>query len=889
MAEAVVRCLRCITNATVGRRKKQALILYLIGLTFCLVLYYKYKMPKELYERKEDWLIRKEMDSKITAFKMSLKERWTEVRPELKQMTLKPIRKPEKPSAVAKPSAVMKPTTTVTKTQIARTKAPPVLARNVDCANKPQSEYLFCKFGADPMQRALDLVSRLTTEELINQTSNKASAIPRLGIKDYNWRSNCLHGWSESKGKWREDLKWTVFPAPIALAATFDADLVRTIGGITATEGRALHNEMLRTLNGSSREAAGLNCFSPNVNLLRDPRWGRAQETFGEDPYLISVLGTAYTRGLQEGPDKKYLLVASCAKHFAVHSGPEDLRYQFVSSVSMHDLYDTYLPAFRSQVMGAKVSQVMPAYSGLRCYKQTDGAPDVANPFLLKTLLREEFQAPNISVCSDFDALEFIITQRAYVMSFQEAAGLSMNASTDIDLGDDLVYTNYLQIALTQNLVTLDTIKKAVTRSILLRMRLGDFDPPSKVIYQSIDKNSIDTQFNRETNLKAAQESIVLLKNTEKALPLDKTKLKNLVILGPNAFDPGTQLSSYEGIPAFTMSVYEGILEAVKNSNITLGQAFGCNNVRCESSYTYEYVLRLVSDAEYVIMVMGLKDGVVEGESTDRVQTMCDGETMPLLGLPGCQRNFVEAVAQMKKVILVLFNGGPVSIPNLLHNHNVVGIIEAFYPGGFGGAAVADVLFGNYNPSGKMPVSVYESEIDLPLFTNYDMNAPPGRTYRYSSRKPLIPFGFGLSYADFKYKNLTLVPELLNACDSLLVNVTLQNESPQRAGEEIVQVYLVPVNISLPKYFTPLNELIGFRRISLSPKQTGSVLFTINAYLLSLVNADGDRYLYPGVYLIQLGLTDYHLKHLFTLRTATGQPVNIATCKGVPACITCEP
>ena len=272
---------------------------------------------------------------------------------------------------------------------------------SVDCQSKPQSDMPFCDTSKSFMDRAVDLVSRMTTAEKIGQTSTIAPAIPRFGIKDYNWRSNCVHGWTSSGGHWPSDLKWTVFPAPMGLGATFDADLVMKVGQATSDEGRALHNEMLVMNNGSSTEAAALNCFSPNVNLLRDPRWGRAEETFGEDPYLLSVIGSAYTRGLQEGDNKKYIKIAASPKHYAVHSGPDDIRKYFVANVSLHDLYDTYLPAFKSQVMGAKASQVMPAYSGIQCKYQPDGAPDAANPFLLKTVLREQFNAPNISTCAD--------------------------------------------------------------------------------------------------------------------------------------------------------------------------------------------------------------------------------------------------------------------------------------------------------------------------------------------------------------------------------------------------------------------------------------------------------------------------------------------------------
>ncbi len=888
LEETARECLRCVANTTIGRRKKQAIALYVIILSFFAVLYVKYRIPRELYQRKEEWVIKKEMESKIMAFKLSLKERWsTDTTP----VQMVPI-----PTAAQTPQHVERKTSlpplnksSSTVTQQKKSNNRQHTFPNVYCTRRPQSEYLYCQHDTDPMKRALDLVNRLTIKELIDQTYSQAPAIPRLKIKGYNWRSNCLHGWSQSKGKWTDNLKWTVFPAPIGLAATFDVNLVRDVAKITATEGRALHNEMLLTYRGSSTEAAGLNCFSPNINLLRDPRWGRAQETFGEDPFLISVLGTAYTRGLQEGPDDRYLLVASCAKHFAVHSGPENLRYSFISDVSMHDLYDTYLPAFRSLVMGAKVSQIMPAYSSLRCEKQVDGAPNVANPFLLKSLLREEFRAPNISVCSDFGALEYMVTHRAFTSEFPLAAALSMNATNDIDLGNDLVYPNYLKIALQQGLVSLDTIKNAVTRSFYLRIRLGDFDPPSKVPYQLINRSHLNTDTGKEINLRAARESIVLLKNANRSLPIDRTNIKHLVVMGPNAFNPGVLLSNYEGLPAYSYSVFNGIVNAMKSYNVTIQHSFGCDNIRCETIFSNQLVRSQVAGADYVVMVMGLQDNNMEGESIDRVRTTCDDIPVPLLGLPGCQTSLVEMVSQISKVILVLVNGGALSTPKLFDNPNVVGIVEAFYPGAYGGVAVADVIFGDYNPSGKMPATVYESEHHLPAFTNYHMNVLLGRTYKYFKNKPLVPFGFGLSYADFVYKNLTVKPEVLTACSPLEVKVSVGNASPKWPGDEVVQVYLVPLNISLPEALTPLSKLVAFNRTSLKPGQTNIVSFVINAYMLSLVDVGGDRYLYPGMYQIQLGVAEnYHLKQKFEMQSPSRKPERITACHGIPECMTCE-
>ena len=751
---------------------------------------------------------------------------------------------------------------------------------SVDCSSLPQSNYLFCQAGADPMQRAVDLVSRLSLDEVIAQTSTIAPAIPRLGIKDYNWRSNCLHGWSLSGGHWDEGLRWTVFPAPVGLGATFDPDLLRAVADVTGTEGRALHNEMLATHNGSSTEAAGLNCFAPNVNLFRDPRWGRGQETFGEDPYLISVIGKAYTLGLQRGlqdedGQSEYLKIAACAKHFAVHSGPEETRLEFAPNVSLHDLYDTYLPAFKSQVMGANVSQVMPAYSGLNCSMQNDSAPDAANTFLLKTVLRKEFSGTNVSVCSDNGGVSAVYANHHYVSSVEMAAAVCMNASTDLDLGYDLVYSQNLKSAVTQGLVDEDTIRQSVTRSFYLRMRVGDFDPVSRVPYQRLDKTSLDTSYNQAINLRAARESIVLLKKTK--LPLNDAGVKRVAVIGPNANNTKVMLSNYEGIPSGVVTVLQGIQNYLTNSSATVKYAEGCD-VLCPNKLNFTGALTIARQADHVIMVVGLSDDV-EGENHDRKQTTCEGHQVPLLGLPGCQLALVESIADIApNVVVVLINGGPLSIQTLQQHDGVVGIIEAFYPGAVGGTAVADVIFGKYNPGGRLPVSVHPSVVDLPPVDSYDMATPPGRTYRYSTLTPVYPFGFGLSYSDFVYSDLK-APSILEPGMDIVATVLVENISPVMGGDEVVMVYLRTSQENVRRYqFLPMTRLVWFRRYHLPPKAKQPVPISITPYLISMVGGDGVQYTYPGVYTLVVGGVETDV-------TITGEvPV---VCTNAPQCMVC--
>ena len=755
---------------------------------------------------------------------------------------------------------------------------------SVDCQSKPQSDMPFCDTSKSFMERAVDLVSRLTTAEKISQTSTIAPAIPRFGIKDYNWRSNCVHGWTSSGGHWPSDLKWTVFPAPMGLAATFDADLVLKVGQATADEGRALHNEMLVTNNGSSTEAAALNCFSPNVNLVRDPRWGRAEETFGEDPYVLSVIGSAYTRGLQEGDNGKYMKVAACPKHYAVHNGPDNDRSHFVANTSLHDLYDTYLPAFKSQVMGAKAAQVMPAYSGVRCKYQPDGAPDAANPFLLKTVLREQFNAPNISTCSDNGGVREVYATHKYVATAELAAAVCMNATNDLDLGHDQVYSQNLQKALDDKYVQEQTITDAVVRSFYLRMMLGDFDPPSMVPYQLIDKSHLDTPQTQALNLQAARESIVLLKNAKNGLPLDPKSIKNIAVVGPHGNATHTPLSNYAGIPSKVVSPLEGIQKQLSGATVNFSE--GCSSPKCSDTSKFKDALDIVHSADVVVMVMGI-DGSIEGEGHDRVGSSCNGKSIDVLQLPGCQNEFIQQVTALNsKVILVLMNGGPISLTNeVLGDDKIIAIIDTFYPGALGGTAIADVLFGNYNPGGRMPVTTFLSSDEIPPSVDYNMTTPPGRTHRYYTGTPQFRFGYGLSYTSFEYSKLAVDSTTVNPCDSVKVTVSVENTG-KLAGDEVIQIYLAPPKSS-DKPFFPNVQLVSFNRVNIKPGESHTATFELNPYLLSLVDEDGEHKIFPGDYTVlsanQPG--DDMLKATLTISGTA--PVKTSTCSSSPQCFTC--
>ena len=764
---------------------------------------------------------------------------------------------------------------------------------SVDCKSQPQASYPFCNPSLSAEERASDLVQRLSTEELIAQTSSIAPAIPRLGIKDYNWRSNCRHGWSASGGHWTSNLKWTVFPAPIGLGATFDPELVQKVGAITADEGRALHNEMLASFNGSSTEAAGLNCFSPIFNLIRDPRWGRISESFSEDPYLLSVIGAAHTIGIQGSTESKYLKIASSAPMYVVHSGPDNIRADFVAQTSIHDFYDSYVEAFKSQVYAGQVAQVMAAYSGLKCSKSPDGAPDAANSFLLQDVLRSEFEAPNISVISDNGGVSEVYATHHFVKTPEEAAAVCMNATTDLDLGHDEVYSNHLQGALDEKIVTNETIARAVWRSFYLRIRLGDFDPMDMVPYQKIDKSHLDTADNQNMNVMAAQKSIVLLKNLNSILPLSKDGIKKIAVLGPNGDAAKTQMSNYEGIPDKLVSILDGI-KAEVGDGVEVAYESGCKDTSCTDDSEFIKALDAVKDSSVVVMVMGL-DGHLEGEGHDRVSHKCKEEDIDVLALPGCQGKLVSAVANVSKnVVIVLMNGGPISLGTEVYgNDNIGGVLEVFYPGALGGTAVANVMFGHYNPAGRMPYTVYRyfSSKDIPDPTDYNMNTAPGRTYRYYTDLPEVYFGDGLSYTTFTYSDISISSNSIKQCDSVKVWSTVTNTG-KMDGEEVVQVY---ISQFLDKN-KPLIELVGFTRQNIIAGKNSTFSFTINPYLLSFVAEDGERYIFPGTGDKAYGISIDSSSWVSASSSGGGQvfftiegsePVKLSDCVGAPKCMAC--
>lgn len=719
---------------------------------------------------------------------------------------------------------------------------------NVDCSSEPQSTFALCDPELNPENRATDLVSRLSLEELIGQTSFNSPAIPRLGINAYNWNSKCLHGWSKSDSWFGHT--WTVFPAPIGLGATFNPQLLKKVGQITADEGRALHNLLLVSYDGDSVEGGGLNCVGPNADVLTDPRRPGAQDTYGEDPLIISRLGVAYTIGLQG--TQKYIKVAASSIYTPIS--------RCLGELHQPNWNNLYLSPLQSLIQTGNVSQIFIRGIGI------NEDFDTCYVYLLKKVIRQRFGGGKISVCSRTTAPS---------MSPALATALLMNATIDIDWGE--VYLDQLKNSLKQKLLVEQTVRDSVWRSFYLRIRLGDFDPPELVPYQYIDSRYLNTPVHQTINLQAALESIVLLKNLGGLLPLDVNSLNKLAVIGPNA--NSTLLSSHGGTPAFVISILQGIRDAVNHTHVEVEYQTGCNGVACPDTSLFEKAVDIVHDADFVIMVMGLDYSV---ESEGRVATTCESTLVNTLRLPGCQERLIEEVIDYNShVILILINGGPLVIPNLFIHKGVIGIIEAFYPGALGGKAVSDVLFGRYNPAGKMPYTTLYSE-DILSESN-----TPDQTYHYLTTEPLIPFGYGLSYSDFEYSSLDISTTQVEPCQSIKLTVSVQN-SGDVEGDEVVQVYIRPPKIS-GKPLIPNVKLVAFERVNIHPQVVHVSSFELNPYLLSLVdNDDGDYYVFPGQYtlIVTGGLEENELKTVFDIVGSSA--VNIKECHGTPSCIVCR-
>jgi len=819
-----------------------------------------------------------------------------------------------------------------------------------------------------PEQRAADLVKRMTLEEKATQLVNQARAIPRLNVPAYDWWSEALHGVAVNGT--------TEFPEPVGLAATFDTDAIHQMAEVISTEARIKHVQAVRANGGYSRIFQGLDFWSPNINIFRDPRWGRGQETYGEDPFLTARMGVAFVTGLQ-GNDPKYYKVISTPKHYAVHSGPEPTRHFADVDVSKHDEMDTYLPAFRATVTEAHAGSVMCSYNAI------NGEPGCANEFTLVDQLRNKWGFKGY-VVSDCGAVIDIFNGHHFRDTQAKASAISLERGMDNEcadffakVNDDHDYRPYID-AVQQGYLRESAIDQALVRLFTARVKLGMFDPPEMVPYTKIDEKLLDSADHRAMARKVANEAMVLLKN-DGTLPL-KPEVKNIAVVGPLADQTKVLMGNYTGNPTHSVSVMDGLKVEFPNAKITYvpgtqflhpegtlipasllttpdgkpglkaeygeGRDFGNKgktitervepnvdltdaNVPAEikgksslnadwtgfltPSETGDYLIGIEADGFGSVRINdrliaqewggGIRMGrlhlekgqklpihVEYGKTPDSkmgmrllwakvdnsippavteatrkadvviavvgITSQLEGEEMPVsepgflggdrtsLDLPHPEEDLVQRVAQSgKPLVVVLMNGSALSVNWEKAHANA--IVEAWYSGEEGGAAVAETLSGKNNPAGRLPVTFYTGVDQLPNFENYAME---GRTYRYFKGTPLFPFGYGLSYTTFDYKDLQLPTTAVDANKGMSASVTVTNTG-KRAGDEVAQLYLSFPN--LPG--APIRALRAFKRVHLEPGQSQTVNFDLKSRDLGMVTEAGDPIVAAGQYKVSIG------------------------------------
>ncbi|MCW3785254.1 glycoside hydrolase family 3 protein [Plebeiibacterium sediminum] len=806
-----------------------------------------------------------------------------------------------------------------------------------------------------PFEERVDLLmSQMTLHEKISQMTNESKAIPRLQIPEYNWWNECLHGVARSGYA-------TVFPQSISVAASFNKALMKDIGTVISDEARAKHHDFLR--QNKRTIYTGLDFWSPNINIFRDPRWGRGHETYGEDPYLTGALATEFILGLQ-GNDPKYFKTIATSKHFAIHSGPEKLRHSFDVDVSDIDLYETYLPAFYKTIKDAKVYSVMGAYNRFR------GESCSGHDFLLNQVLRNTWGFDGY-VVSDCGAIRDIETGHHIAKSKPEAAAIGVKGGCDLNCGS---YYKSLGKAVEEGLITEEQIDVALRRILLARFKMGMFDPDEEVPFSKIPIGVVCSDANTTLARKAAQESIVLLKNSNNILPLSKNKITKIAVIGPNADNWESLVGNYHGTPKNPVTFLHGIKNKVEpivevlyaegshlnDEKLNLkpipsvylqtkdgkqgleGEYY--NNTKCSGEpvfiriddhidFSWQYTpvskelidtfsvrwtgylvppengtyelglmakrgmsvkiegkeisngkgsvhhniyatdrleleggkkyaveiefytddtnaqasllwarpdknlideaIRITKEADIAIVVVGLSQRL-EGEGGDRTD----------ISLPKEQEELIKAVKATGKPVVLVINAGSAMAINW-EKENIDAILNVGYPGEEGGNALADVLWGDYNPAGRLPITYYRSLSELPDFKNYDMK---GRTYRYYNGDPLYPFGYGLSYTTFAYSDLKL-SSTIKAGDSISVSVKVTNTG-QMAGDEVVQLYLSDKKGSTPR---PIRQLEGFERIHLKAGESKIVEFILEPRQLSMINKKAQRVIEAGIFDVFVG------------------------------------
>ena len=674
-------------------------------------------------------------------------------------------------------------------------------------------------------ERAEALVGEMTLEEKVFQTLFNAPAIERLGVPAYNYWNEALHGVARAGVA-------TVFPQAIGLAASFDEKMISEVADIISTEARGKFN-MQRDF-GDTDIYKGLTFWSPNVNIFRDPRWGRGHETFGEDPFLSGKLGVSFIRGMQ-GNDDKYMKVAACAKHFAVHSGPEDQRHRFNAVVSKQDLRETYLPAFQACVTEGHVEAVMGAYN------RTNGEACCGSKTLLRDILRGEWGFDG-HVTSDCWALRDFHEFHMVTKNQEETVALAMNSGCDLNCGD--MYVHLLQ-AVRDGLVEESTIDRAVTRLFTTRMKLGLFDRKGEVPFDAISYASVDTAESRAKNREVSRKTVVLLKNERKILPLNTERYHTIGVIGPNADNRKALVGNYEGTSSEYVTVLQGIREAV-GDRARIVYSEGCHLFKDRvqglgKPNDRAAEVRAVADmSDIVIAVMGLDPGL-EGEEGDQGNEFASGDK-PDCSLPGLQETILKELVDCgKPVVLVLLGGSALAVS--WEDEHIPAILDAWYPGAQGGRAVADILFGKANPEGKLPVTFYRTNEELPDFTDYSMK---GRTYRYMKNEALYPFGYGLSYSEILPLQASVTGSVSEGvtCSATLMNIGSFD------GAQTVQVY-----VKSPLAGAPNAQLKGLKKVYTERAKQVEVSISLAPEAFGVYNENGERVLVPGEYEVYVGIS----------------------------------
>ncbi|HEX5941856.1 MAG TPA: glycoside hydrolase family 3 C-terminal domain-containing protein [Anaerolineales bacterium] len=670
-------------------------------------------------------------------------------------------------------------------------------------------------------ERVQDLLCHLTLEEKVSLMNHPAQGVPRLSIPAYNYWSEALHGVARNG-------RATVFPQAIGMAATWDKELIHRVASAIGDEGRAKYHAALRR-NGYTDQYQGLTFWSPNVNIFRDPRWGRGQETWGEDPFLTGEMASAFVQGLQ-GDHPKYLKAAACAKHYAVHSGPEKDRHIFNAIVTKRELYDTYLPAFKKLVTEAKVESVMGAYN------RTLDEVCCASQLLIEEILRGEwdFQGHFVSDCgalSDFHLNHKVTNDAA------ESAALALQHGCD--LGCDHVF-NEIPEAIERGLITEADVDRSLERTLGTRFKLGMFDPPEDVPFTSISMDVVACEEHRQLAYRAAAESVVLLKNKDNILPINPSARK-IFVTGPTATSMEVLLGNYYGFNNQMITMLEGLTGRIPEG-IGLEYHPGAL-LKDPREIKQSWAPHMAQSADVSIVCVG-STPQMEGEEGESLLTPLNGDR-DSISLPASQANYIKELAiHGTKIVLVVTGGSPIALGDI--EEMVDAILFVWYPGMEGGRAVADVLFGDVSPAGKLPVTFPRSLDQLPAFDDYSMK---GRTYRYMTEDPLYPFGFGLSYTCFEYSGLQLDRTNIASGDSLDISVMVQN-SGSRDSAEVVQFYLSDLRASTT---VPLHHLVGFERVMLKAGESRSVKFTLTPEMMSFYNEDGKLTLEPGEFRLQIG------------------------------------